>query len=92
MRPHGYKDLTRIAHCIVPKEERDSLYEIEVFDASIHYSSQRRFRPEVVLTIKILHREGFDHPTDGYDVQELNEMEGKLRDLGASKGNWESSQ
>ena len=87
-----YEDLKRIARWIIPKKEFDTWYEIGVFDASIHYSSRRRFRPEVILTIKILHREGFDHPIDADQVQELNEMEEKLRKLGASKGTWESRQ
>ncbi len=83
-----YEDLRRIAHWIIPKEERDNLYEIEVFDASIRYSSQRRFRPEVILTIKILHREGFDRPTDSHEVQVLKEMEEKLEKLGAHTGRY----
>ena len=83
-----YEDLGRIAHWIIPKEERDNLYEIEVFDASIRYSSQRRFRPEVILTIKILHREGFDRPTDSHEVQVLKEMEEKLEKLGAHTGRY----
>jgi len=83
-----YEDLSRIAHWIIPKEERDTLYEIGVFDASIHYSSQRRFRPDVILTIKILHREGLDRPTDSREVQVLKEMEEKLEKLGARKGSW----
>jgi len=85
-----YEDLSRIAHWIIPKEESDGLYEIGVFDASVHYSSQRRFRPEIVLTIKILHGEGFDRPTDSGCVQVLKEMEGKLEKLGARRGSWGS--
>jgi hypothetical protein len=87
-----YESFRRIADWIIPKKEFDTLYEIGVFDASIHYSSQRRFRPEVILTIKILHREGFDHPIGADQVQALNEMEEKLGRLGVSKGKWESRQ
>ena len=85
-----YGDLSRIAHWIIPIEERDSLYEIGVLDASVHYTSQRWFRPEVVLTITILHREGFDRPTDSHEVQVLKEMEGKLEKLGARGESWGS--
>ena len=87
-----YEDLSRIAHWIIPKEQFDTLYEIGVFDASIHYSSKRRFRPEVILTIKILHREGFDRPTDSQEVQVLKEMEERLERLGARKGSWGGQQ
>ncbi len=81
-----YGDLRRIAGWIIPKKEFNTWYEIGVFDASIYYSSQRRFRPEVVLTIKLLHREGFDRPTDSHEVHVLKEMEEKLKKLGARKG------
>jgi len=87
-----YEDLSRIAHWIIPQVEGDILYEIGIFDASIHYSSQRRFRPEIILTVKILHKEGFDRPTDASEVQSLKEMEEKLERLGARKGNWGSLQ
>ena len=86
-----YDDLRRIAQWIIPKEERDSCYEIGFFDASIHYASQRRFRKDVTLSIKILHREGFDRPTDACEVRCLNEMEEKLKGLGAGKGTWPES-
>ncbi len=83
-----YDDLKWIAQWILPKEERESCYEIGVFDASIHYSTRRRLRDEVSLVIKIMHREGFDRPTDVCEVKCLNEMEEKLKDLGARKGDW----
>ncbi len=86
-----YQELKRIAQWITPKEERDSYYEIGVFDASIHYASQRKFRKEVTLSIKIMHREGFDRPTDACEVRCLTEMEEKLQKLGAHKGNWPES-
>ena len=83
-----YDDLRRIAWWIMPKEERDSDYEIGVFDASIHYSARRKSRGDIVLAIKILHREGCDRPTDACEVKCLNEMEEKLKMLGAQKGYW----
>jgi hypothetical protein len=86
-----YDDLKRIAYWIMPKEERDSWYEVGVFDASIHYSAQRRFRGEITLPIKILHREGFNRPTDACEVRCLNEMEEKLQALGAHRGSWPES-
>lgn len=83
-----YNDLKRIAQWIMPKEKRDSRYEIRIFDSSIHYAPQRKFRKEIALTIKILHREGFDRPTDACEVECLKEMEKKLKELGAQKVNW----
>lgn len=83
-----YDNLKRIARWIIPKEERDSCYESGIFDASIHYPKRRKFRGEISLPIKILHREGFDRPTDACEVRCLNEMEEKLKSLGAQKGEW----
>ncbi len=79
----GEKGPLPIARTLCPIS--NILYEIRVFDASIHYSSQRRFRPEVILAIKIMHREGFDHPTDSCEVRVLNEMEENLKNLGPAK-------
>ncbi len=80
-----YDDLKQIALWIIPKEERDSCYEIGIFDAAIHYASQRKSRADIVVPIKILHREGFDRPTDACEVKCLNEMEEKLKELGHIK-------
>ena len=82
-----YRDLRRIADRILPQERRPSRYEISRFDRGLHESAKRRFRPEVVLAIGILHREhGFD-PVDACEERCLKEMEEKLRGLGARRGN-----
>ena len=83
-----YEDLKQIAQCIMPKEERDSVYEIRSFDVSIHQAPLRKFRKDITLAIKILHREGFDRPKDACEVECLKEMEKKLKDLGAHQGYW----
>jgi hypothetical protein len=80
-----YEDLKVIAAWIIPEEGRDSRYEVGVFDSSIHYSPKRKFRGEVLLPIKILHRKGFHLPTDDCEVKCLAEMEEKLGLLGAQK-------
>ncbi len=86
-----YNDLKRIAKWIMPEEKRDSRYEIRIFDSSIHYAPQRKFRKDIALTIKILHRERFDRPTDACEVECLKEMEKKLKELGAQKVDWRES-
>lgn len=83
-----YEDLNQIAHWIMPKEERDSVYGIRPFDVSIHQAPVRKFRKDITLAIKILHREGFDRPKDACEVECLKEMEKKLKDLGAHQGYW----
>lgn len=86
-----YYDLKCIAQCIIPKGEHDSRYEIRIFDSSIHYSPRRKSRKDITLTLKILHREGFDRPVDACEVECLKEMEKKLKELGAQKEHWHES-
>jgi len=83
-----YGDLRRIAQWILPKEERESDYEIGAFDSSIRFPPEREFREEITLPIRIIHREGFERPVDACEVRCLREMEKKLELLGASKGKW----
>ena len=83
-----FKDLQKIARWILPKEERPSRYEIEIFDSAIRYAPARGNRPDVTLTIKIVHRSEFDRPIDECEVLCLNEMKTKLRELGSQEGRW----
>jgi len=78
-----FNDLRKIAQWIMPKVERSSRYEIEIFDSAIRYSPLRRKRPDVMLTIKILHRSEFDKPVDECEMLCLDEMKTKLIELGA---------
>jgi hypothetical protein len=76
-----------VAGWILPKEERPSEYEIGVFDDSIHYSARRRNRPDVILSIRIMHRNGFA-PVDPCEERCLKEMQQKLSELGATQQHW----
>ncbi|MBI4442587.1 MAG: hypothetical protein HY649_04355 [Acidobacteria bacterium] len=82
--------LQAIAEYILPKETRPSRYEIEVYDQAIRYSPKRRNRPDVILQIKILHRQGFERPLDECEIRCLTEMKQRLRDLGACEAQWSS--
>jgi hypothetical protein len=84
-----WRALKGIADWIVPKEIRDTDYEISPYDQSIRYDAVRKFRPEVLLTIWIRHRSGFDREVDACEVRCLNEMTQKLREIGARKGKWD---
>lgn len=81
-----FDHLRRIADWITPKEERDSRYEVSIFDSAIRYSTQRHFRAEVSLSLKILHKGQWDAPIDPCEVRCLREMESNLKRLGAHKG------
>ena len=81
-----YGGLREIAAWILPKEIRDSSYDLEAFDASLHYSHATKDPGSVQLGIDILHRSGFDRPVDACEVRCLREMEEKLKRLGVRRG------
>lgn len=89
---HLYKDLRRIAQWIIPKAERESRYEISIYEPYIGYTPSRGNRPEVDLTIQILHREHYDAPVDECEVLCLNEMKAKLAELGAQEKRWKDGE
>lgn len=80
--------LRRIAERIVPHEERPSRYEVSIEGQSLTYSSRRRNRPDVSLTIRIVHRSGFEEPINECEVRCLTEMQHALSELGACKSAW----
>ncbi len=83
-----YKALREIAEWIMPKEERDSVYRVEMFDHAMRFSQRRGFRKDVELVITIQHRTEFTDPVDECEVQCLQEMEQSLRALGARQHSW----
>ncbi|HWQ70485.1 MAG TPA: hypothetical protein VN494_11155 [Patescibacteria group bacterium] len=83
--------LREIAEWIMPKFERPSRYDIQIFDHAVHYAPERGNRPDVALTIKILHRSEIDRPVDECEVRCLNEMKPKLAQLGAQHRHWADS-
>ncbi len=82
-----FADLREIAEWIMPQQERPSRYEIAPFDSALHFSSTRKLRGEVVLTMKIVHRHGYFQPIDDCEQRCLAEMKKKLAELGARQGN-----
>ena len=85
-----WRALKAVADWIIPREERDSDYDIVPFDQSIHYDAGRKFRPDVSLRIWIRHRSGFDREVDACEVRCLGEMTQRLTEIGARKAQWES--
>ena len=83
-----YAALHAIADWILPKEERPSMYEMGQFEQALRYSFARAMRPDVMLTVKILHRHGFDQPVDQCEIRCLQEMKQRLAKLGACQRQW----
>ena len=77
-----------IAGWILPMERRPSFYELAPFNPSLRYSPARGNRPDVTLTVKILHRRGFERPVDDCEIRCLKEMEQRLKELGAGEHHW----
>ena len=80
--------LKEIANCILPREERPSMYDISTDGQSLNYSTAHGNRPDVTSTIRITHKDIFDRPVDECEIRCLQEMEQALKDLGACKGRW----
>lgn len=86
----AFAALHRIAEAILPQEKRPSLYDIGPYDQALHYSRLRGNRPDVTVPIRILHRHGFERPVDACEIRCLEEMQQRLRELGACEGQWTS--
>jgi len=84
-----FQHLKEIANWLLPNMERQSMYEIETYDSSIHRAVKRKLRPEVTLSLKILHRRGYDQPVDACELECLNEMQDKLKSIGAQCQLWD---
>lgn len=75
-----------IAEWILPREKRPSEYDIGRYEPAIRYSSKHQKRPDIILAITIIHREGFEQPAEECQSRCLQEMEQRLAELGASGG------
>ena len=80
--------LREIANWILPREERPSIYQVEIEGQSLSYSPERGNRADVRVTISILHRHHWEQPIDDCEVRCLKEMEQSLSELGACNSVW----
>ncbi len=75
-------DLRRIAEEVVPAGERPSRTELEPFRPALYDSRIVPAADEVTITIRLIHREGYDRPIDVCEERCLKEIRARLRDLG----------
>lgn len=75
--------LKTIALFLLPEPGRASRYDIEQYSGAVRYPNDTSAGGYVTLTIRILHRGRFEAPPDECEVRCLEEMEAKLRALGA---------
>jgi hypothetical protein len=82
---HVFAGLRAIAEWILPRQTQDSQYDIGPYDQAISYSPAHRNRPDIILTVRIVHRRGFEQPVEECQSRCLEEMEQRLTELGASR-------
>ena len=82
--------LKEIADWVLPREEHQCTYEVEIDTQSLSYSRVRADRPDVRVTIQIFHRSNWEQPIDEYEQNGLKDMERALHELGACHGAWTS--
>jgi hypothetical protein len=80
--------LKEIAQWILPREKRESVYQVEVENQTLSYAQERGDRPDVRATVRIVHRHGWEQPIDDCEMRCLKEMEQSLCEIGACKGGW----
>lgn len=80
--------LEAIVAFVLPRGHHESVYEVHVQWGRLQYARRRGNRPEVTATIQILHGDGADRPVDPCEERCLNEIKGKLKELGATEGTW----
>jgi hypothetical protein len=76
---------------ILPKDRRDSVYDVRVPRGALQYDRRRRNRPELRATIAVLHADGADRPVDACEERCRREIVHKLEELGACEGAWASA-
>ncbi len=79
-----FEDLRQIAEWILPREERPSRYDVSIFDQSLHSSGNGPV--EVVLPIRIAHKNDYFGPVDDCEQRCLKDMEQKLAELDVHGG------
>jgi hypothetical protein len=78
--------LREITFYILPKEKRDSFYEVTPFDAALEYDSPAEKVGHVTLAIVITPRGSSARSMGPCQLRCLREMEQQLHDLGAIRG------
>jgi len=79
--------LDAIARWILETDKQVS-FEIDHTGQSLYYSPARGNRPDVMLSIKIVHRTDFENPLHENERNYLKKTEDRLRQLGACEHHW----
>ena len=77
-----YADLKTMAEAILPPEDRATDYEILPFDHALHISPHHPASAEVLLSLRVEHKQHYFSPVDECEESCLKEMLDKLAALG----------
>ena len=89
-----FKNLDRIAQWIMPKDSPEVRLEIRKIDNVFFYlpgDDRDEDRKNHVVSLRVLHREGFHRPIDKFQIEATKEMEKKLTNIGSPKDRWKQS-
>jgi hypothetical protein len=75
-------ELRRVADWMLPLDERPTRAELQPFHPALYESRIVPDSDEVALSIRLIHREGYDRPIDACEERCLRELRSKLRQLG----------
>jgi hypothetical protein len=75
-------ELERIANWALPREERPTRAHMEPFRAALYDSPVVPGSDEISLSLRLVHRDGYDQPIDACEERCLKEIRSKLREIG----------
>lgn len=75
-------ELRQLAESVVPPDDRPSRTEVDPFRPALYESRVLPGSDEVSLTIRLVHRDGYDRPVDACEQRCLQEIRARLLALG----------
>jgi len=91
-----YSALHAVTECVLPKQERPSMYQIGPYEAALRYSAVHgsgsngtlTAKIDVALKVKVLQLRGFDQPLCRGEMHSLQETKKRLSELGSGERQW----
>ena len=83
-----FHNLAEIGRLALPTDFRPTRYDFQQFDASFHLRTETKLKPEIQLTILIIHREGFFNPVDECERKCATEIQQRLKNMGVQRKVW----
>lgn len=83
-------DLFKLAESLIPDETPNVRTEVKKRESEVFYlpGGNDPERKNYVVGIRILHAEEFERPVDKHQIALLQDLEGKLKEIGCRKEQW----